>query len=141
MDNTATTLVGEGALVEQALTDPAAFAPIYDYYFPRVYNYVRYRLRDAGATDDLTALIFERVFLKLTAIVPNKPLSARGCLLSRATQWVIISAPKNAVIGCHWKSCTNTQAMSYRRKQSPKIMRNSFYYSRLYPVWNTANEI
>ncbi len=68
MDSTATTLVGEGALVEQALTDPAAFAPIYDYYFPRVYNYVRYRLRDAGATDDLTALIFERVFLKLTGL-------------------------------------------------------------------------
>lgn len=50
----------EVVLAARAASDPAAFAPIYDHYFPRVYNYIRYRVRRRDVTDDLTALTFER---------------------------------------------------------------------------------
>lgn len=59
MDGTIAMLPNEAALAARALADPAAFAAIYDNYFPRVYNYVRYRVRDAEETDDITAQVFE----------------------------------------------------------------------------------
>ncbi len=59
-------LLNELALVVQAVAEPTAFAPVYDHYFPRVYNYVRYRVRDPQTTDDLTAIIFERTLVNLS---------------------------------------------------------------------------
>lgn len=60
MESTIARPENESALVEQAQLDSSAFAPLYEFYFPRVYNYVRYRVHDAQITDDLTAQIFER---------------------------------------------------------------------------------
>ncbi len=55
----------ESYLVRQAQSDASAFAPIYEFYFPRVYNYVRYRVHDPQLADDLTAQIFERVLTNM----------------------------------------------------------------------------
>lgn len=65
MNGTATMLANEMAIVARATAEPDAFAEIYDYYFPRVYNYVRYRVHDAQVADDITALIFERAWVNL----------------------------------------------------------------------------
>lgn len=40
--------------------DPEAFIALYDLYFRRVYNYVRYRCQDPALTDDITAQAFEQ---------------------------------------------------------------------------------
>ncbi len=58
-------LTNEPAWVARAVAEPAAFATLYDYYFPRIYNYVRYRVIDAPTADDLTAQIFERALADL----------------------------------------------------------------------------
>jgi RNA polymerase sigma-70 factor, ECF subfamily len=65
MDGTLPLPANEMALVARAKVEPAAFAAIYDHYFPRIYAYVRYRVRDAGVAEDITAQIFERVLLNL----------------------------------------------------------------------------
>ena len=65
MDGISLVLPNELALVAQAGTEPAAFAAIYDHYFPRVYTYVRYRISDAGAADDVTAQVFERTLVSI----------------------------------------------------------------------------
>lgn len=62
----------EAALVKRAVAEPAAFAEIFDYYFPRVYNYVRYRVRDAETTDDITAIVFERALHKIDTYRPER---------------------------------------------------------------------
>jgi len=62
----------ERALVARATAEPAAFAAIYDHYFPRVYNYVRYRVRDAAAADDITAEVFEALWAKLGSYRPER---------------------------------------------------------------------
>jgi RNA polymerase sigma-70 factor (ECF subfamily) len=67
MDRIAVMLPDEATLIARARTDLTAFAAIYDHYFPRVYNYVRYRVSDAQTSDDLTAQIFERVMAHLGA--------------------------------------------------------------------------
>lgn len=55
----------ETSLIALAYNDGSAFAELYSYYFPRVYNYVHYRVDDFHAADDLTSLIFEKVFSRL----------------------------------------------------------------------------
>lgn len=72
MDGTAAILANEQALVVRASVEPAAFAALYDHYFPRIFNYVRYRVRDNAVADDLTALIFERMLLHITTYKQEK---------------------------------------------------------------------
>lgn len=70
-------LPNELALVAQARVDSVAFATLYDHYFSRVYNYIRYRLQDPDLTDDLTAQVFERVLLHIEGYRQDKaPFSA-----------------------------------------------------------------
>jgi RNA polymerase sigma-70 factor (ECF subfamily) len=72
MDGAVAVLPNERALVAQAVAEPAAFAAIYDHYFPRVYNYARYRVGDAPTADDLTAQVFERVLVKIGEYRPER---------------------------------------------------------------------
>lgn len=61
MERTITMLSDEDSLVARAKTEPAAFAALYDHYFPRVYNYIRYRVGDPDTADDVTADTFEAI--------------------------------------------------------------------------------
>lgn len=72
MADTVAILPDERALVAQVAAEPAAFAAIYDHYFPRVYNYVRYRVGDATAADDVTARVFERALVHLGRYRPER---------------------------------------------------------------------
>jgi RNA polymerase sigma factor (sigma-70 family) len=72
MDGTVGVLANELAVVARATAEPAAFAAIYDHYFPRVYNYVRYRVGDAQTTDELTAQVFERALARISSYRPER---------------------------------------------------------------------
>ncbi len=72
MDSVVIILPNETALVAQAQVEPAAFAAIYDHYFSRVYNYVRYRIADVHLADDLTAQIFERTLARIGKYKPER---------------------------------------------------------------------
>jgi len=72
MDGTVAVLPNELALVARATAEPAAFATIYDHYFSRVYNYVRYRVRDVETADDITAQIFERALVNIGKFRPER---------------------------------------------------------------------
>jgi len=54
------------------MRQPTDFADIYDRYFSRVYNYVRYRLRSPQAADDVTGRIFETALEKLGTYDPAR---------------------------------------------------------------------
>lgn len=58
-------VANEIQLVARAQCEPVAFAEIYDRYFPDVYKYVLYRVRDTHVADDLTAQTFERALRDL----------------------------------------------------------------------------
>ena len=72
MEGTIVVLPNELTLVARARVEPAAFAAVYDHYFPRVYNYVRYRVNDAATADDLTAQVFERVLARIGHYCPER---------------------------------------------------------------------
>jgi RNA polymerase sigma factor (sigma-70 family) len=65
MNETVLSLSQELKLVRQARADAQAFGALYDHYFPRVYNYVYYRVQQRVATDDLVSTIFVRALDRL----------------------------------------------------------------------------
>ncbi|MCL4271680.1 MAG: sigma-70 family RNA polymerase sigma factor [Anaerolineales bacterium] len=72
MTTTLPLLANETDLAARAAGEPSAFAIIYDHYFPKVYNYVRYRVRDVDVADEITALVFERVLTGIGSYRPQK---------------------------------------------------------------------
>jgi len=48
------------------------FEEVYDKYFARIYNYIRYRVIDRGAADDLVSAVFEKVLDKFASFDPEK---------------------------------------------------------------------
>jgi RNA polymerase sigma-70 factor (ECF subfamily) len=55
----------EREYIHQARTDPHAFAPIYDHYFPRVHAYVCYRVHEPQDAQDIVADVFFRAIRNL----------------------------------------------------------------------------
>jgi len=55
----------EAALAQRAASDRYYFATLYDRYFPRVYNYMRFRCSDPQTADDLTSLVFEKALREI----------------------------------------------------------------------------
>jgi len=53
-------------------TGAAGIAAIYDAYFKRVYNYVRYRVGDPAEADDLTGLVFEVLLAHIDQYDPTR---------------------------------------------------------------------
>ena len=72
MDRILTMLPNELSLIARAKAEPAAFAAIYDHYFSRVYNYIRYRVKDPDITDDLTANAFETILTNIEKYHPER---------------------------------------------------------------------
>jgi RNA polymerase sigma-70 factor (ECF subfamily) len=66
-----TLLAGAGAIARRASPELHAFIHFYDEYFPRVYNYARYRCGDPACADDLTAQVFERALTRLDDFDPQ----------------------------------------------------------------------
>lgn len=58
-------------LVEQAASDPAAFAELYEACFPAVFHYLQFRCDGTQAAQDLTAQVFEKVLRRLPAYRPT----------------------------------------------------------------------
>ncbi|MGI8688392.1 MAG: RNA polymerase sigma factor [Thermomicrobiales bacterium] len=55
----------EVRILEQSRHNPAAFAPLYSRYFPRIYGYCLRRLNSSGAAEDATSLVFTRALTGL----------------------------------------------------------------------------
>ena len=72
MNETALTLDQELNLVRQSRADARAFGALYDFYFPRIYNYVFYRVQDRGMADDLVSTIFVRALDRLDTFQERK---------------------------------------------------------------------
>lgn len=67
-----TLLAGSGAAARRDGPQLHAFLRHYDEYFPRVYNYARYRCGDPACADDLTAQVFERALARLDDFDPQR---------------------------------------------------------------------
>lgn len=61
----------EGLLAERASRDRQAFAILYDRYFNRIYNYLRFRCSDPETADDLAAQVFERALANINSYRPD----------------------------------------------------------------------
>jgi RNA polymerase sigma-70 factor (ECF subfamily) len=55
----------EQKMVLKAQRNPASFAPLYDQYFPKIYNYIYHRVRDIQLTEDLAGETFYRALANI----------------------------------------------------------------------------
>ncbi|MGM0501608.1 MAG: RNA polymerase sigma factor [Bacillota bacterium] len=65
-------LKNEDKLIIAAQSDPQSFAQIYEYYFPKIYNYLRSRVPNIEIADDLTADVFNDVIDNLDKFDSSK---------------------------------------------------------------------
>lgn len=59
-------------LAMQAATDEIAFSELYEYFFPRVYNFLFSRMKNSDAADEVVSIAFEKVFLHLKSYDAEK---------------------------------------------------------------------
>lgn len=65
MDRNDPAWLEEAALAMRAASDRLYFVTLYDRYFPRVYNYMRFRCSDPQTADDLTSAVFEKALREI----------------------------------------------------------------------------
>jgi RNA polymerase sigma-70 factor (ECF subfamily) len=85
-NDTSSVFEDEKALAVQAVTTPPAYTELYHRYYSRVFNYVRYRCEDLATAEDLTALVFERLLVRIGAYCPDRgPFGAWLFAIARNT--------------------------------------------------------
>ena len=62
----------DGLVAKQGAITPADFAEMYQLYYARVFNYVRYRCDDSATAEDLTAQVFERLIDRFHTFSPER---------------------------------------------------------------------
>ena len=72
MDTDALLRHNEAMHIQRIAEDPDAFADIYDCYFPRIYKYIRFRVREEEAADEITSQVFENVLTKINTFNPER---------------------------------------------------------------------
>ena len=72
MNGAAAALARESLVAARAAVEPAAFVDLYDRYYPRVHNYVRYRVNDTMVADDLVAQVFEKALTHIHSYDPDR---------------------------------------------------------------------
>ncbi len=94
MSETALTLHQEQSLVRQSRVDARAFGALYDHYFPRVYNYVYFRVQDRATSDDLVSTIFMRALDRLDTYREER--GAFGVWLFRIAHNIVVDYYRSA---------------------------------------------
>jgi RNA polymerase sigma-70 factor, ECF subfamily len=64
MDHAPKILANEAELTGRLKTDDAAFATLYNHYFPRIYSYVIRRTGDRETTEDIVSGVFIKAFAR-----------------------------------------------------------------------------
>ncbi|MBK5245954.1 MAG: sigma-70 family RNA polymerase sigma factor [Peptostreptococcaceae bacterium] len=64
-------LLKEKEIILNAANNEQAFLELYEYYFPRVYNYVFARVGEKGASEDITSGVFEKIIAKISTYKPE----------------------------------------------------------------------
>ncbi|MBE3112336.1 MAG: sigma-70 family RNA polymerase sigma factor [Acidobacteria bacterium] len=62
----------DASLARRSPGDPTAFAALYDRYFARLYNFVRWRIEVPGLAEDLVSEAFERAFRGIARFDPGR---------------------------------------------------------------------
>ncbi len=107
MTETTLTLNQEQNLVRQSRVDARAFGALYDHYFPRIYNYVYFRVQDQATSDDLVSTIFMRALDRLDTYREERGVF--GVWLFRIAH--------NAVVD-HYRSAARRASLSLEQVES-----------------------
>jgi len=55
----------EQEIISRAQSNPGSFAPLYDYYFPKIYNYIYHRVQNTQLAEDLVSETFYKALANI----------------------------------------------------------------------------
>lgn len=55
----------EQEIISRAQDNPGSFAPLYDYYFPKIYNYIYHRVQNTQLAEDLVSETFYKALANI----------------------------------------------------------------------------
>ncbi|MBR4643220.1 MAG: sigma-70 family RNA polymerase sigma factor [Selenomonadaceae bacterium] len=96
------------SLAQQAMTDEEAFEELYEYFFPRVYNFIFARLKNVADADDVTSITFMKMNENLESYNPDK---------AAFSTWLFRIA-NNAIID-HTRRTSNSQESEWEEFFDP----------------------
>ena len=96
------------SLAQQAMTDEEAFEELYEYFFPRVYNFIFARLKNVADADDVTSITFMKMNENLSSYSPDK---------AAFSTWLFRIA-NNAIID-HTRRTSNSQESEWEEFFDP----------------------
>lgn len=80
----------EREMINKAQENPRSFAPLYDHYFPKIFNYIYQRVQNAQLTEDLVAETFYKALANINKFKwQGKGYSFAGWLYTIARNQVI----------------------------------------------------
>lgn len=127
----AVVLQNEALLVARVSEEPAAFAAIYDHYFPRVYNYIRYRVGDSETTDDLTSTVFERTLANIRTYDPARaPFAAWLFAIARNVVNDHLRAQRRRML-LHGRSTADASGLSTEARPEDSLVGKETYQELL----------
>ncbi len=112
----------DDALIQQAQTDTAAFAALYDRYADRIYGYAYRLTQDDALAQDVTAVAFEKALQNLHQYQPQSSVAAwlyriahnSAMSLHRRRKWL---APWQNWLGKTELRATETAVLAQERRQ------------------------
>ncbi len=96
------------SLARQAVNDEEAFEELYEYFFPRVYNFIFARLKNVADADDVTSTTFMKMNENLASYDPDK---------AAFSTWLFRIA-NNAIID-HTRRASNSQESEWEEFFDP----------------------
>ena len=96
------------ALAQRAVNNEEAFEELYEYFFPRVYNFIFARLKNVADADDVTSVTFMKMNENLDSYDPGK---------AAFSTWLFRIA-SNAIID-HTRRASNSQESEWEEFFEP----------------------
>ena len=104
-------------LAQRATTDEEAFEELYEYFFPRVYNFIYARLKNSADADDVVSITFMKVNENLDSYDPTR--SAFSTWLFRIASNAIIdhTRRRDKSEETDWDDCFDPAAPDYEEPE------------------------
>ena len=110
-------------LARRATVDEAAFEELYEYFFPRVYNFVYARLKNVSDADDVTSITFMKMNENLERYDPTKAAFSTWLFRIALNSIIDHTRRRNKSEETEWEEFFDPAAPAYQQPEAQALTR------------------